>query len=293
MHKLILFLLSRPVLPDMRRAGAVMLVLGFTSSAFAQDRSDPNTVGESPEETVSTTTNEPEDIDLETMIERERAAENREALSDNERFDDLEDKTVDSLTDEEEAILERKTIDEIVAPNIERRNINTAKLDTENWEVGAYFGILNVEDFGSNNTYGLSVAYHVSDDIFVELQHSISQTSRTSFDDLSGGSDLLTEDERKLSHTHLSIGYQLHGEIFLNPKRVYNTNFYLIAGLGSTDFGGNDYFSGNFGAGLRFFVNDWLALRTEFRHYLFSHSLVGTKKRIQNLEGRTALTVYF
>ena len=213
--------------------------------------------------------------------------------ADVETLNDLEDKDIDELSDDEEAALEQKTIDDIVAPNIDRRTIDTAKIDTENWEVGAYFGILNVEDFGSNNTYGLTLAYHVSDDIFAELQYSVSQTGATSFDELSGGSDLLTEDERELTHYHLSVGYQLHGEIFLTSKRAYNTNFFVIAGLGNTDFGGNSYFSGNFGAGLRFFVNDWLALRTEFRHYLFSHSLVGEKKRIQNLEGRTALSVYF
>ena len=276
-------------------AGAWMLV--GSSAALAQVASPAVASDEASGEEISgeETNNDQtrEAIDLETMMERERAAQSDESPITQAASDDLESKDVETLTDEEEAILERKTIDEIVAPNIRRRNIDTAKLDSENWEIGAFFGVLNVEDFGSNNTYGLTLAYHVSDDIFVELQHSISQTSPTSFDDLSGGSDLLTESERELTHTHLSVGYQFHGEIFFNPKRVYNTNFYAIAGLGSTDFGGNDYFSGNFGAGLRFFVNDWVAVRSEFRNYLFSHSLVGTKKRIQNLEGRLALSIYF
>ena len=43
----------------------------------------------------------------------------------------------------------------IITPDIERRHIKEADLDSEDFEVGLYAGMLNVEDFGSNMVAGV------------------------------------------------------------------------------------------------------------------------------------------
>lgn len=189
--------------------------------------------------------------------------------------------------------IDARTIEDIVTPDIERRKIKENKIDSENIELGIYGGVLNIEDFGSNDTFGITAGYHISEDFFVELQYGQSQGGRTSFDILSGGSDILTEEERELTHLHLSIAYQLHGELFLGKNRAYNTNFFIIGGIGNTEFGGNEFFTTNFGGGLRIFFADWIAGRVSFRNYAFSHSLLGEKKSIQNLETQIGLSFYF
>src|SRR4051812_38703012 len=50
----------------------------------------------------------------------------------------------------------------IIDPQVERRTIKRARIDTEDFELGAYAGILSIEDFESNVVYGARLAYHLT-----------------------------------------------------------------------------------------------------------------------------------
>ena len=56
----------------------------------------------------------------------------------------------------------------IIDPEVERRNIKRAQIDTEDFEVGVYGGILSIEDFESHAVYGARLAYHLTEDFFLE-----------------------------------------------------------------------------------------------------------------------------
>ena len=44
--------------------------------------------------------------------------------------------------------------EQVVRPEIERREVREADIDTEDFEIGAFAGMMNVEDFGTNLVYG-------------------------------------------------------------------------------------------------------------------------------------------
>ena len=93
---------------------------------------------------------------------------------------------------------------------------------------------------------------------------------------------------------NLSLGYNiLPGEVFLGEGRAYNTNLYLIAGVGATRFAGDDRFTVNVGAGYRFLLNDSVALHIDFRDHLYDIDLLGEEKTVHNLEGHLGFTVFF
>ena len=151
-----------------------------------------------------------------------------------------------------------------------------------------------IEDFGSDLSYGLRLAYHITEGFFVETTAGMSRGGLTSFEILSGDARLLTDSERDLYYYNLNLGYNiLPGEVFLGEGRAYNTSLYLIAGLGSTTFAGDDRFTVNFGAGYRFLLNDSVALRLDFRDHLFDIDLFGEEKTAHNLEGHLGITVFF
>ena len=89
--------------------------------------------------------------------------------------------------------LDSKPIDPIELP---RRAVKLDNIDTQDFELGAYGGLLSVEDFGVNGVQGLIGAYHVTEDFFLEGVYFRSTLGRTSFERLSGGADLLTEKQR-------------------------------------------------------------------------------------------------
>ena len=81
----------------------------------------------------------------------------------------------------------------VIDPQVERREVESAKIDTENWEAGAYIGSLSVEDFEVNLVYGARIAYHLSEDFFAEAIAGTSDAGLSSYERLSGGAPLLTE----------------------------------------------------------------------------------------------------
>jgi outer membrane beta-barrel protein len=182
----------------------------------------------------------------------------------------------------------------IIDPQVERREIKHTRIDTEDFEVGAYVGILSIEDFESNVVYGARVAYHLTEDFFLEATLGQSRAGRTSYENLSGSADLLTDSERDYTYYALSAGWNaLPGEIFLGKNRAYNTAFYLVAGIGNTTFAGDDRFTVNGGFGYRILPADWIAVHFDVRDNVYDIDLLGEKKIVNNLEAHLGLSIFF
>lgn len=185
-------------------------------------------------------------------------------------------------------------LDQIITPDMERRVVEEDQLDNEDFEIGFYAGVLSVEDFGTNSVAGIRMAYHVTEDFFLEGSFAQSTLGETSFERLSGSSPLFTEDQRDLTYYNLSIGWNmLPGEVFIGKNWAFNTAFYAVIGAGSTSFADEDHFTYSFGGGLRMSLTDWLAFHVDMRDYIFSHDLLGEDITTQNLEMSMGLTIFF
>ena len=182
----------------------------------------------------------------------------------------------------------------VIEPEVERREVKTAKIDSENVEVGAFYGALSIEDFGTNPVYGLRAAYHVTEDIFFEAQFGRSKAGKTSFETLGGDVQLLTPSERRFTYYSLSLGYNLlPGEVYIGRNLAMNSSLYLIGGIGSTKFAGDQKFTVNFGAGYRVLPNDWLAIHIDVQDHVFQSDLLGRDKLTNNLSATIGATVFF
>ena len=183
---------------------------------------------------------------------------------------------------------------QVIDPEVERREVKEPKIDREDFEVGAFVGIMSIEDFGTNLVYGARIAYHLTEGFFVEGTVGRSEGGLTSFEILSGGAQLISDSERTLTYYNLNLGYNiLPGEVFFGEGRAYNEQLYLIAGLGSTRFAGDDRFTVVVGAGYRFLFTDSVALHVDFRDHLFDIDLFGEEKTAHNLEAHIGVTVFF
>jgi outer membrane beta-barrel protein len=183
---------------------------------------------------------------------------------------------------------------QVVEPRVKRRDIERPDIDTENFEAGAFVGTLSIEDFGSSVVYGATFAYHFTEDLFAQATIGTAKAGRTSYEDLSGAVELLTDDERQFTYYDLSLGWNaLPGEIFLGGKRAMPSALYLTLGAGSTRFAGDDYFTVAVGAGYRLLVTDWLALQLDARDLIFESDLLGDSKVTQNLQFTCGLTAFF
>ena len=182
----------------------------------------------------------------------------------------------------------------VIEPEVARRKIKVPRIRSSNVEMGLDYGVLSIEDFGTHPVYGITAAYHITEDFFFQAEAGRSRGGRTSFETLSGNIQLLTESERRFTYYDLSLGYNfLPGEAFLGRGIAMTNAFYLIGGIGGTDFAGDTKFTVNFGAGYRLVPADWLALHVTVQDRVFQSSLLGATKLTNNLEARIGTTVFF
>ncbi len=193
-----------------------------------------------------------------------------------------------------QAFAEDRVLDKIITPDMQRREIKEAKLDSEDFEFGVYYGLMNVEDFGSNDVVGLRLAYHVTEDYFLEAAYGQTTLQKTTYEDLSGAIELLTPSQRDMNYYNLSVGYNLFpGEVFMGDGWSFNTNLYLILGVGNTNFADEEHFTYNYGAGFRFFATDSISLHLDVRDHLFEHDVLGKTRDSNNLETHVGITLFF
>jgi outer membrane beta-barrel protein len=183
--------------------------------------------------------------------------------------------------------------DQVVIPQVDRRDIEKPKFPSNDFEVGLFTGTYATQNFGSSWVYGARIGYHITEDFFVEGVYGQTKVSDALFKQILPGG-ILVADSNKLSYYNMSIGYNLFpGEIFIGGRRARPSQFYLIAGVGSTKFADQRKPTFNAGFGYRVYLADWAALQLDLRDHIFSLDLLGKRESTQNVELTGGLTFYF
>ena len=180
----------------------------------------------------------------------------------------------------------------VIQPEVDRRPVRIPRIDTEDFEIGVFAGILSVEDFGAKAVYGGRLVYHVNEDYFVEALFGKSTVSDQALCDL--GLCLFPSREEDLTYYAMSVGFNLFpGEIFPSRKRAMTSTVYAVAGMGNTGFIDENLFTVNFGIGIRILPVDWLAVHITIRDYLFESDILGSQEIKNNFELTFGASVYF
>ena len=183
---------------------------------------------------------------------------------------------------------------QILDPQIERREAKSPARDSENFEVGAFVGMLSIQDFNSDILYGVRAAWHITEDFFFEGNYGSSQADLTSYEKLSGGAPLFDDNERDYSYYNLNLGWNaLPGEVFVFDVYALKSDLYFVGGAGSTDFLGDNFFTVTLGAGVRMLVNDSLSWRLDVRDHIFDRDAFGDYETTNNIELSTGVTYFF
>lgn len=152
----------------------------------------------------------------------------------------------------------------------------TSQLDigAELFDVGVLFGTINIEDVTSEFVVGLNITFKASEDFFLQYNYLQTEMSDSSWE-RSGNFNYDLGDDRTFSHYDLLIGYNIfQGEIFAGENKSHLSNLYVVAGVGDTDFGGEQNFTYTFGVGYQVELFRRFVVRADYRDYIFESSLV-------------------
>lgn len=182
----------------------------------------------------------------------------------------------------------------VIEPQVERRKIKVPKIDAQNFEIGASYGEISIESYTAAPVTSLKVDYHITEDFFFDLRMGYAKAGLTSVETLGGNIRLLTDAERRFTYYNLGLGYNfLPGEVFLGRGRTLTSGFYLLGGVGSVKFEGDQHFSVNFGGGFRVLPTDWLALHIEAQDLVFKSDFLGTDRLRNNLQAHIGFSIFF
>lgn len=183
--------------------------------------------------------------------------------------------------------------DVIIKPKIERRDVRAPHIDAQDFEAGVFFGVLSVENFGSNSVSGVRLAYHIDEHFFVEGVYGKSEVSDTVFRREASKAVLPNETE-DLSYYNLSAGVNLFpGDSYLLGRWAVSSAVYVKAGIGITDFV-DDRQTFNIGLGIRLMATDWLGFHIDIEDLIFeSDILAGQNNTTHNFQLHAGATVFF
>jgi outer membrane beta-barrel protein len=181
---------------------------------------------------------------------------------------------------------------QVIQPELNRRDIRIPHIKASDYEIGAYTGIMSVENFGSSLVYGLRAAYHVSEDYFAQVD--IGHTTVTDEAFCNVGFCPFPQRQEGLTYLAMSLGYNIFpSEMYFGGNRAVNSAVYVLTGVGATRFLEENRFTFNVGLGFRVLPRDWLDLHLVIRDYLFSLDLLGTNRITNNFEVTGGIAVYF
>lgn len=197
----------------------------------------------------------------------------------------------DAVSGDDE-VISGASADPVIQPELDRRDVQRAAIDTEDWEFAGYAGFLSVEDFGTEPVYGGRVAYHVTEDLYLEGDYARSTVDDSSFRNI--GAPLFESEEEDITSYGLSVGYTLlPGEVFVGSRWARASAMYMSFGVGNTEFVDEDNVTYLLGFGIRALPADWLSLRLEARDRIWESDLVGESEWKHNFEITLTLGAFF
>ena len=183
--------------------------------------------------------------------------------------------------------------DQIVVPEVARREVKLPRFPSNDFDFGVYGGTYSTQNFGTSAVGGLRLGYHITEDFFVQSVIAQTKVSDASFRQILPGG-VFPKEKEKLRYYNLSLGYNiLPGEVFIRTKYAMPFSLYLIGGVGSTTIDQQRRATFNFGSGMRVFFNDHIALQFDARDHIFSLDLLGKRQRTQNVELSIGVTASF
>jgi outer membrane beta-barrel protein len=187
-----------------------------------------------------------------------------------------------------------RDIESVIQPDVARTEFDESVIESGDYELVLSGGVLSVEDFGSNLVLGIKFNYHISEDFFAGLEFGQSRAGLTSYETLTAGAPLLTDQQRVFQYYLFNFGYNiLPGEAYMTDNVTYNTALYLTGGIGVVDFAGDTRLDFAVGAGYRLLLLNFSSVYFEMRDHVFNMDILGESKLTNNLEMTLGYSFYF
>ena len=183
--------------------------------------------------------------------------------------------------------------DQVIQPQIDRRDIKIPQIPSNDLEAGVYAGTYSTDGFDASVVRGVRLGYHVTEDYFFEAVLAQTRVSDQMYRQILPAG-IIPQSQNLLRYFNVSVGYNLFpGELFLGESLAYISSVYLIGGVGSTTLMDERHQTVSFGFGIRTMLADWAAVQVDVRDHMFSLDLQGYRRNTQNIELTGGVTFFY
>ena len=183
--------------------------------------------------------------------------------------------------------------DQVIVPQVERRDVRKPKYPSNDFEFGLFGGTYSTQNFGTAGAFGGRLGYDITEDFFVEATYGRTKVSDKTFREVLPGG-IFSKEKETLSYYDIDVGYNfLPGEIFIGKNYAMASTMYVIGGVGNTSFDSQRMQTWNFGVGAKLFLADWVALRADVRDHIYTLDLLGKRSSTQNPELTLGCAFFF
>ncbi|MFZ5504316.1 MAG: outer membrane beta-barrel domain-containing protein [Pseudomonadota bacterium] len=181
----------------------------------------------------------------------------------------------------------------VIVPQVDRRDIKLPRFPSNDFEVGLYGGVYSTQNFGSSVAGGMRLAYHITEDFFVEGSVGRTKVSDAAFRRILPGG-IFTGDTETLVYSNMNVGMNvLPGEVFFGGSRAMPSQVFILAGGGTTRFNGQRMQTWDLGVGVKVYVADWFAVRVDMRDNVYTLDLLGKRESTHNVELNAGVSYLF
>ena len=181
----------------------------------------------------------------------------------------------------------------VIEPVKKAKEIKSAAIDDERFELGAYLGVISLEDFNTVSMLGLSASYHVFPKWILSVAYGKSGSPEAAFEQQEDG-DFVEDRDAGFEYVSLLGSYQLlEGRSFLGVNKKYSTHLFVDAGVEDVTFAGESQTGVVFGATYKMVLTDWLTTDLRMRDHVVERTFLGDEKTTHNIEMVLALQALF
>lgn len=172
-------------------------------------------------------------------------------------------------------------------------SVDASDLDNEVFKLGLFTGVLNIGDFGSEWVVGLSGTFQASEDFFLQYNYLQTDADLSSFEKSQGS--YFSDSDRRFVHYDLLVGYNLfQGEVYPSEGIAKLSSFYLVGGVGDTQFGDEESFTVTYGLGYQIAAWRRIIVNVDYRNHLYESSLIrGEEETTQNTQFSVGVNYLF
>jgi outer membrane beta-barrel protein len=180
-----------------------------------------------------------------------------------------------------------------VVPQVDQREVTLPRFPSNDFELGAFIGSYDTQNFGASTVRGLRLGYDITEDFFVQGVYAETRITDEDYRKVFPNG-IIGVGKDKLNYYNISVGFNvLPGEVFIGSRWAKPAALYLVAGVGRTRFIDRARQTINFGAGYRVYLGDWVALQLDARNHRFSLDFLGKQHTTHNLEFTAGASLVF